>query len=445
MAIQFQPARTLRDVFNAVDPARPLQSGDPRYVDCTAVRGNEDVVNQLFRTIDWSDTVTAQLFTGHRGCGKSTELLRLKDRLERANYAVIYFEADDILDLNDIEYSDILVAIARQVHDGLRNAGVELDAELLEQILDWFAEVVSERQYVEEAKVEVQAEAKLSTPPIISTFAQLMAKVTGQLKTGVESKHNIRLRLDPQITQLIENVNLLLSDGQAKLRKAGKQGLVVIIDNLDRISFRPLSEGQRNTHDALYIEHGEQLRSLRCHLVYTVPIAMHYSKQATVLRGIFPESLILPMVKTRTKDGGTSDEGVQALREILAHRIQLEEVFEEQALDLLCGICGGHPRDLMIAVRYACTYAQARYPRPIDVASVEKAIERLVNEYSRMIPEEHLPLLVRVHKTKRVENDDNHRAMLHNLSVLEYVNGAPPWHDVHPVVLRLPRFREICP
>lgn len=32
--------------------------------------------------------------------------------------------------------------------------------------------------------------------------------------------------------------------------------------------------------------------------------------------------------------------------------------------------------------------------------------------------------------------------MLYNLSVLEYINDAPPWHDVHPAVTKLPKFQE---
>lgn len=442
MTNELKPAQTLRDVFNAVDPARPLESGDPRYVDCTEVRGNEDVVKQLYETITWSDEVTAQLFTGHRGCGKSTELLRLKHRLEEADFAVIYFQADELLDLNDLVYSDVLVAIARQVHAGLEAMGVELDAELLDQVLEWFAEVVYEYEDVETAKAELKSEFKIGLPAALSPFAQMMAKVTGQLKTGFESKKQVRRRLDPQITQLIDNINLLLRDGEVNLRQAGKQGLVIIIDNLDRISFRELDAGQRNSHDALYIEHGEQLRALRTHLVYTVPIAMFYSEQASILRGIFPDHQILPMIKTRDREGEAWEAGLKTLRTILERRIALGEVLENGALALLCEVSGGHPRDLMILVRYACRYAEDRYPKPIDVDAAEKAVERLVSEYSRMIPEEHFPLLAQVYLTKRVENDKSHRTMLHNLSVLEYVNGAPPWHDVHPVVLRLPKFQE---
>jgi energy-coupling factor transporter ATP-binding protein EcfA2 len=158
-----QPAKTVRDVFNATDPTRPLESNDPRYVDATAVRGDENAVTQLFETIDWSDRVTTQLFTGHRGCGKSTELKRLKQRLENANFAVIYFEADEVLDLNDIVYSDVLVAIVRQVHDGLHDLGVALDPGLLDQILGWFAEVVYEQQSLAEGKAALESEFKIGS------------------------------------------------------------------------------------------------------------------------------------------------------------------------------------------------------------------------------------------------------------------------------------------
>ena len=41
-----------------------------------------------------------------------------------------------------------------------------------------------------------------------------------------------------------------------------------------------------------------------------------------------------------------------------------------------------------------------------------------------------------------VENDVDHQLMLYNLSVLEYLNGPPPWYDVHPAVRRLPKFQE---
>ena len=394
---EYQLARTLRDVFNAANPLLPLPSGDPRYVDCTEVRGNEDVVTQLFQCITWSDTITSQLFTGHRGCGKSTELLRLRQRLTDANYAVIYFEADEIIDIEDTEYTDVLVAIALQVFEGLKTLGVNLSDDLLESVFAWFAEVVYEQENIQVA----------------------------------------------QIAQLLDKINLLLRSGEAQLRKRGQSGLVVIVDGLDRVMYRTLDDGRRNSHDALFIEHGEQLRACSVHLVYTVPISMFYSPRAGVLANVFPDYRILPMIKVHGRDNTPAPDGLAKLREILAQRIDLSLIFEEEGLAALCKASGGHPRILMTLVRNACTYAVNRFPKPIDANAAERAINRLVSEFSRSIPEEHFPLLVQVYRRKQVNNDDPHRLMLQNLSVLEYINGAPPWQDVQPVVVRLDKFQKV--
>jgi len=96
----------------------------------------------------------------------------------------------------------------------------------------------------------------------------------------------------------------------------------------------------------------------------------------------------------------------------------------------------------MALATYAIEYADERAPRPVTLAAAERAVGLLVNEFGRMIPEAHFPLLARVHRLKSVQNDADHQTMLYNLSVLEYTNGQPSWHDVHPIVLRLPKFKE---
>ena len=437
-------ARTLKDAYNLSNPVQPLPPGDPRYVDCTPVRGNEDVVTQIFNAITWSDVHVAQLFTGHRGSGKSTELLRLQARLQEADYVVLYFEADDDLDLNDLEYTDLLLSIARRVASDLKPKSIDLPEDLLKSVADWFSETLYTEEQRREIDRELAAEAKLGLglPETLPLVARLLARVTGQIKTGRAIKTEIRRRLDPQISQLIGNLNLLLDAAHARIRRQGKQGLVLLIDNLDRIVFRDLGDG-RTTHHALYVEHGEQLRALHCHLVYTVPISVMYSDRATAVTAIFPDYQVLPMLKVRNRDGSDYPPGLGYLRDILASRMDLEVLFTPDAVDYLCRASGGHPRDLMILVRYACTYAPRDvWPRPITLEVLKRAEARLVAEYSRMIPEDHFPLLARVHLLKTVQNDDAHERMLYNLSVLEYVNDAPPWHDVHPAVTKLPKFEE---
>ena len=91
--------------FKAANPALPLDIAKPEdakyYINFASVRGGR-VIDELKRTIVLlsPDDPTCQLFTGHIGCGKSTELMRLKKELEDQDFYVVYFESSQDLDLS---------------------------------------------------------------------------------------------------------------------------------------------------------------------------------------------------------------------------------------------------------------------------------------------------------------------------------------------------------
>ncbi len=82
----------LIQIYNAFDPKRPLEPDSPFYVTCHDVRGQENIINEVGKNIVLSDQPTYQLYTGHRGVGKSTELRRLRQYLEAQQRKVVYFE-----------------------------------------------------------------------------------------------------------------------------------------------------------------------------------------------------------------------------------------------------------------------------------------------------------------------------------------------------------------
>ncbi len=432
----YEKANSLQTIYQVTNPAKPLQSNDPRYVNSNEVRGNEDVVDLLFNSITWEEkgVYTCQLFTGHRGSGKSTELLRLRTRLENAEYAVVYFEGSEDLDINDVEYSDIILAIVRRIVSELDEQKIKLDPDFLEDILNWFGEMIYAKDKWKDVELSLKDEAKIGVD--IPILGGLLAQITGQIKSGEQIKETIRRRIDPQISQLINKANLLLEEASKKLNKQ----LVIIVDNLDRIPLVELGKEHTN-HDAIYIDHSDQLRSLSVHMVYTVPISMLYSVRATVMTQSFPDYAVLPMIKNRDQNGQLNVTGMEVLRKILNKRIALEDMFEEDAIEYLCKMCGGHPRDLMTLVRYSTRYAKNIYPKPIDMNAVQRAVGNLITEYNRTIPEDHYNKLVQTYFSKKITNNADHRQMLYNQSVLEYYDGPFLWHDVHPVVAELPKFK----
>lgn len=94
----------------------PLQEGDERWVDFKEIRGTD--VQERFKRLlikppSAKDNFSHITFAGHRGCGKSTELLQVSEALRENGFLVVYCQANEELDISDIEYSDLLLAASK--------------------------------------------------------------------------------------------------------------------------------------------------------------------------------------------------------------------------------------------------------------------------------------------------------------------------------------------
>ncbi len=133
-------AGNLKACYRVCQPEMALPAGDPYYTDRTAsdVRGSVPVMRRIFAAIDmstegpgvgWSYSQAAfpkVLITGHRGCGKTTELNALADRLRESGYFVVQVAADQLLDLSEVGWQDLLLELAYQVFEQGSGARREL-------------------------------------------------------------------------------------------------------------------------------------------------------------------------------------------------------------------------------------------------------------------------------------------------------------------------------
>ncbi|MCI0696121.1 hypothetical protein L0337_29485 [candidate division KSB1 bacterium] len=166
--IPFQRATNITETYYAVNPEQPLQPGDPRYVDLAPWRGSEHVVNMIAQRIIRTEGAKPtqhlkQLLAGHRGCGKSTELLLLKDRLEREDYFVVHYDAALEIDMNDTDYADLLLATMRQLELQVRQSPLELklDASRLDDLAMRLALVTIEKEDRNEVETALETEFRV--------------------------------------------------------------------------------------------------------------------------------------------------------------------------------------------------------------------------------------------------------------------------------------------
>ena len=430
--------KLLTNLYNAFDPFYPLPAGDPQYVDCREVRGDGDIIEDLGRKIKLSQRMTCQLYAGHRGAGKSTELLRLQEYLQTQGCFVVYFAADDE-DINpeDTEYTDILLACTRHLLESLRNANSK-------PLRDWM------RDRWEDVKDLALTEVSFETLSLESQIAQF-AKLTANVRTVPSLRQEIRDKINPHTTTLIDALNEFIVDAKKKLPDKSSQ-LAVIADNLDRIV--PFSQdGKRSNLDEIFLDRTEQLKALDCHVIYTIPISMVYSNRATELINNYNDPQVLPMIMVQNPDGSTNEAGLAKIKELIEKRVKqvnpnqcLETgVFESrETLERLCLMSGGHVRNLLLMMQEAITRTE---DLPITAKAAQRAITQARDVYRRTPEEGEWQILAKVSQTQRILNDEQHRNLLFSRCILEYryydeEGEMQPWYDVHPLIKGIKQFKD---
>ncbi|MEH2204680.1 MAG: ATP-binding protein [Nostoc sp.] len=429
----------LANLYNAFNPFEPLPAGDPKYVDCQDVRGDADILQELGNRMQLANTNTCQLYSGHRGAGKSTELLRLKKYLENRKFYVVYFAADEEdIDSEDAQYTDILLACTRRLLKDLKEIASP------RPILNWLKSRWVDLKDLALTPLEFES---LEVEAQVAQFA----KLTANLRAVPELRQKIRQKIDPYTVTLIEVLNEFLADAKKNL-PTGKSQLAVIIDNLDRMVLVKDGDGRTN-YEEVFLDRSEQLQALDCHLIYTVPISMVYSTRATDLRDIYGDPQILPMIMVNTLKGEVYQPGLNKVKEVINKRVRQiapelsleKEIFDgSQTLDRLCLMSGGHVRNLLLLTQDAIGRTEEL---PVSEKAVRRAITQARDTYRRAVENHQWCLLAEVSCSKRIINDDLYRSLMYNRCLLEYrylddEGEMQRWYDIHPLIQGIPEFKE---
>lgn len=428
--------------YRACNPSKPLAMGKLEdrqyYIDFSSVRGNK-IIESLKRmiTVISPDEPTCQLFTGHIGCGKSTELLKLKAELEQEGFHVVYFESSHDLDMADVDVTDILLSIAGQVSESLEQIKIKLKP-------GYFANLFTEIADFLQTPIEFEAEAELSVG---------IGKITAKTKESPKLRRRLREYLEPRTAGILESINKeILGRAATELKRQGKAGLVVIVDNLDRLDMRTLPSG-RTQPEYLFVDRGEQLRKLNCHVVYTIPLSLIFSNDCETLKnrlggGIPPT--ILPMVPVRRRNGEECEEGMLLLRRMVMVRAfpnhprekQLElitEVFDTpQTLDRLCRVSGGHVRNLL-GLLFGCLRQENP---PISQECLESVIRESRDYLTSSIDEQEWNLLLQVVQNQTVRGDVEYTTLLRSMFVFEYRDKDGCWFGINPALEETQQFQS---
>ncbi|MBF2065897.1 MAG: AAA family ATPase [Calothrix sp. C42_A2020_038] len=429
----------LERFYQAFDPSKPLileNALDRKYyIDFASVRGGK-IVESLARTITRisPSAPTCQLLTGHIGCGKSTELLRLKAELEQQDFHVVYFESSYFLDMLDVDLIDILLAIVEQVNESLKAINIRFQS-------TYFVKLFGELNNFLQTPLDLEIEGDLCS-----------AAITSKTKESVNQRRQLREYLEPRTENILQLINQELTNANKQLKAIGKKGLVVIIDNLDRIDIHTLPTG-RSQPEHIFIDHSEDLRRLNCHIVYTVPMSLVLSNENALLQnrlggGVAPR--VLSMIPVRHRNGEVNTAGLEMMRQMVlarafpdtapVERLNLvKQIFDSQeTLDRLCLISGGHVRDILGLV-FECLREQ---DPPFERDTVEAVIRRYRDFRANPIDSHEWNLIFQVLENQHIKDDIGYHTLLNSLFVFEYRDADGSWFTINPILTETKQFQS---
>ncbi|PPJ61535.1 AAA family ATPase [Cuspidothrix issatschenkoi] len=447
----------IQDFNRATNPAWTLKAQNVEdqkcYIDFSQVRG-EDIISTLKESITfWNpDQPTCNLFTGHIGCGKSTELLRLQVELEAADFHVIYFESSEDLEITDVDIADVFLAIASRISKSLEKIVLE-EPRKFQELLQGAWNILNSEVTGFKGKFAGQDIGYTADGEKLSLSLGI-GEITTKMKSDSTLRTKINQYLGPQKTELLQVINQeLLEPAISKLKQQGKNGLVVIVDNLDRIdnSIKPWGRTQQ---EYLFVDQGEYLTKLNCHVIYTMPLALRFSNEYGTLTQRFPEEpKILPMVPVKYSDGSIHQQGLALMRQMILARAfpnltpedrlnKITDIFDiPESLDRLCQVSGGHVRDILKLLN---TWIMKTKDKkfPLQGNTLEQIIRERRNEMSLAISAEEWQLLRHVKETKEVSDDLGYQKLIRSRFVFEYRDQGELWFDVNPILAESKKLSE---
>ncbi|PID85032.1 MAG: hypothetical protein CSA11_01825 [Chloroflexi bacterium] len=414
---EYHVAADLDTAWANFEPDLPLQTDTgkdhPFYVN-----RSDTVMKRLKRKLLRSYMKPPKYFlSGHRGCGKSTELYRLAaNRDIRDRYWPVHFSIRDHADLNDLDFKEVLLAMGGRLYNQYEKEGSkDIDKQLQKELASW-------RGSLEEEVTTLQA-GRL-TGEVGAEIGSLFANLSSKIKLEPKTRHEIRQVLERDVTGLVTLINNIINEITAK---EGKQPLI-LIDDLDKIT--DLGRARQ-----IFIDQQGILRQPACPIVYTISSSLFYDPKFPTVRiePIFLPNITLHEHQDRSR---RNEAGHQLLQTFVLRRIK-QNLITDAALEKAAAKSGGVFRELVRLLRDSLDFSQDADQAVITETAMTQAATELRNTYWRVLTQEQLDILRDIRKGNDKHDPQEIGPLLQMLAVLEYDSSEGSWYDVHPVLEEL--------
>ena len=432
-------------LFNALNLDRPVNFGqdtlvanglgEDLYVQDLHGWHDGDPVQALADQIDLSDSAGAYLFTGNRGTGKTTELLRLSTILQRDEYDCEVFYADMVEYLNlsqRIEITDFLISILGAFSEKVAARFGENPGK------PGFFERV--RLFLINTNVEF-SEVKLPAGPV---------EFKAALQQNPTFKEQLQTKTRGLVEQLVKEARDFVLDMVQYVRNQRAhpdRKIVFIVDSVERLRGAGETAEIREVFksaETVFSSHADKLRFTALNVVYTVP--PYLSALAGALGAIYAGGCIYALPSVHIYEGRPAPgqasaphpQGLAKMQEIVEKRyLEWREFFTEAQLMRLAQHSGGDLRDYLRMLRLAVTRVVALGQLPVPDSVIDDAEDAVRNDMLPIAADDRqwLRKIMQSHDAELSSLDalPDFARLQEGKYLLHYFNGDG-WWDVHPLL-----------
>ena len=430
MALTAEQNEALRDIYQRLDPSKPI---NPRvdnalYVPLYEHLGERDPVEKLQKHIKWTSQQSVQLFSGYSGSGKTSELFRLRDRLEADGYVVLYADAVEYLNTADqIDISHLLIAIAGAFSDTYHKQFGEdpIHEQYWTRLWNWLN------------KTEVSLkDASIKGEASLLDGIKSGAEIKIEMRSSPSFRSQIQKSLANRIGELQENLERFIIEAIE-----GKPKIVFLFDSLEQ--FQGSVSNERDVVESVKRIFSQFLHLLQLpgvHCIFTVPSWLRFQLPNLAIRPTYLPSIRLwKNNKARTP----FNDGKECLRKIVY--LRLGELGRKLCLgkpnakghfalvERMIDVCGGDLRTLFNLLREALLQSREL---PISEEDIEGAIVSMRRNFLP-IRKRDAALMSEVDKTRKLVRDSDDSmwlTLLLNQHLILYLTNGEDWYDVHPII-----------
>lgn len=376
---------------------------DKSYID--QIKYNLNIEDNQLKKI--TDTFTKTIFSGHRGSGKSIELKRFHQSINKPDcYMSVHIDIEQEMEVGGFRSEDLFVILIAKLIERVHGEGLSFKSSSLDKIIkEWLSETTIQEELKKDFKLNLEGE--ISAGNSFFGFLKFKSALKSIFSASSTTSESIRRTIRKNPSNLIDQFNDILSELRETLSKSDKaKDILFIFDGTEKIPY--------GIYEALFVKDSYLIRGINANMIFSVPINSYYNIESNPAADFF-QVYLLPMVKL-------TEESRLMLKQIISKRIDVDRFIEDDALSLCVNKSGGCIRQLIRIVNRAMIIALGG---KIKIEIAEKSIHALGEEMKNLLKSEHIDIL----KQKKFNTADAPVLdLLFSLAVLKYngVRGINP-------------------